>query len=87
VAEPQLDEHGPAAGGQNPTLRSRRRLSETAKDAGHSRGYRFGPRTSVIETHASCLREKVDKPFETPLIHAIRGGSYTIGAAPVSVVT
>lgn len=40
--------------------------------------YHFDPHTSVIETHISRLREKVDRPFDTPLIRTIRGGGYMI---------
>jgi two-component system OmpR family response regulator len=40
--------------------------------------YHFDPRTSVVETHISRLRSKVDKPFETALIKTVRGAGYTI---------
>jgi len=40
--------------------------------------YHFDPHTSVIETHISRLREKVDKPFDKPLIRTVRGGGYMI---------
>jgi len=32
----------------------------------------------VVEARISKLREKVDKGFETPLIHTIRGLGYVI---------
>ncbi len=41
-------------------------------------GFRFDPKTSVIETYISRLRAKVDKPFETPLIHTVRGQGYSV---------
>ncbi|HWK32732.1 MAG TPA: response regulator transcription factor [Hyphomicrobium sp.] len=41
-------------------------------------GFRFEPKTSVVETHISRLRAKVDKPFKTPLIHTVRGCGYSI---------
>lgn len=40
--------------------------------------FHFDPKTSVVETHISRLRAKVDKPFETELIQTIRGTGYTI---------
>lgn len=46
-------------------------------------GYHFDPRSSVVETHISRLRDKVDKPFDVPLIQTIRGGGYMIGGPAV----
>jgi two-component system OmpR family response regulator len=40
----------------------------------------FDPKTSVVETHLSRLRAKVDKPFGKPLIHTIRGIGYSLHA-------
>ncbi|MEM7097937.1 MAG: response regulator transcription factor [Pseudomonadota bacterium] len=42
-------------------------------------GYGFDPRTSIVQTHVSRLRAKVDKPFETELIRTVRGSGYVIG--------
>lgn len=39
----------------------------------------FDPTTSVVETHISRLRAKIDKPFETPLIKTRRGEGYVFG--------
>ena len=39
----------------------------------------FDPTTSVVETHISRLRTKIDKPFETPLIRTRRGEGYVFG--------
>lgn len=36
----------------------------------------FDPTTSVVETHVSRLRGKIDKPFENPVIRTIRGAGY-----------
>lgn len=38
----------------------------------------FDPRTNVVETHISRLRTKVDKGFETALIHTIRRAGYCV---------
>jgi two-component system, OmpR family, response regulator len=40
--------------------------------------YHFDPQTNVIDVHISRLRGKIDKDFETPLLHTIRGAGYTI---------
>ena len=43
-------------------------------------GFHFDPKTNVVETHISRLRNKVDKPFKKPLIHTIRGAGYSVHA-------
>jgi two-component system OmpR family response regulator len=40
--------------------------------------FHFDPMTSVVETHISRLRAKVDKGFARPLIHTVRGAGYTV---------
>lgn len=40
--------------------------------------FHFDPKTSVVETHISRLRAKLDKPFDTELIHTIRGTGYSL---------
>lgn len=42
-------------------------------------GYRFDPKTSLVQTHVSRLRTKVDKPFDVELIRTVRGAGYVIG--------
>jgi two-component system, OmpR family, response regulator len=42
--------------------------------------FHFDPRTSVVETHISRLRSKVDKPFERQLIHTVRHTGYSLHA-------
>ena len=39
----------------------------------------FDPTTSVVETHISRLRSKIDKPFEEALIRTRRGEGYVFG--------
>jgi two-component system OmpR family response regulator len=41
-------------------------------------GYHFDPQTNVIDVHISRLRGKIDKEFDAPLLHTIRGVGYTI---------
>ena len=40
--------------------------------------YHFDPQTNVIDVHISRLRSKIDKGFESPLLHTIRGAGYVI---------
>ena len=42
--------------------------------------YHFDPQTNVIDVHVSRLRQKVDKPFATPLIHTVRNAGYMLRA-------
>lgn len=44
--------------------------------------YRFDPHTSLIDTHMSRLRKKVDENFDKPLIHTLRGVGYRISETP-----
>lgn len=46
----------------------------------HVWDYNFDPQTNVIDVHMSRLRKKIDKPFDTPLIHTVRGAGYVIKA-------
>jgi two-component system OmpR family response regulator len=38
--------------------------------------YRFDPHTSVVDTHISRLRRKIDEGFGPPLLHTLRGTGY-----------
>ncbi len=42
--------------------------------------FHFDPKTSVVETHISRLRAKIDKPFERPLLHTVRNLGYSMHA-------
>ena len=42
--------------------------------------FHFDPRTSVVETHISRLRSKIDKPFDVPLLHTIKNVGYSMHA-------
>ena len=44
--------------------------------------YRFDPHTSIIDTHISRLRKKLDDGFEKPLLHTLRGVGYRLSEAP-----
>jgi two-component system OmpR family response regulator len=43
--------------------------------------YHFDPQTNVIDVHISRLRAKIDKGFQNPLLHTVRGAGYMIRAA------
>jgi len=43
--------------------------------------YHFDPQTNVIDVHVSRLRQKIDKQFERPLLHTVRGAGYCLRAA------
>jgi len=40
--------------------------------------FNFDPKTTVVETHMSRLRAKIDKPFDTQLIHTTRNSGYSV---------
>lgn len=40
--------------------------------------FNFEPNTTVVETHVSRLRAKVDKPFDVALIHTVRSTGYSM---------
>ena len=40
--------------------------------------YNFDPQTNVVESRICRLRDKVDKGFETPLMHTVRGVGYVL---------
>ena len=92
VADLELDRlsHRVTRGGQEIVLQPRefRLLEHLVRHAGqvvtrtmlleHVWDYHFDPQTNVIDVHVSRLRSKVDKGFEHPLIHTIRGAGYMV---------
>ena len=40
--------------------------------------YHFDPQTNVIDVHISRIRQKIDKGFDKPLLHTIRGAGYML---------
>lgn len=44
--------------------------------------YRFDPHTSIIDTHISRLRKKLDESFDKPLLHTLRGVGYRLSETP-----
>ena len=43
--------------------------------------YHFDPQTNVIDVHISRLRAKIDKQFDEPMLHTVRGAGYRLQAA------
>lgn len=44
----------------------------------HVWDYHFDPQTNVIDVHISRLRGKIEKGFDKPLLHTIRGAGYVM---------
>ncbi len=42
----------------------------------------FDPQTNVIDTQISRLRSKIDRDFERPLLHTLRGVGYKLDESP-----
>ena len=42
--------------------------------------YHFDPQTNVIDVHISRLRKKIDRDFDRPLLHTVRGAGYVMRA-------
>jgi two-component system OmpR family response regulator len=42
--------------------------------------FNFDPRSTVVETHVSRLRAKIDKPFDVQLLHTSRNSGYSLRA-------
>jgi two-component system OmpR family response regulator len=48
----------------------------------HVWDFHFDPKTTIVETHLSRLRSKVDRDFGVELIQTVRGAGYMIREAP-----
>ncbi|MEZ4237363.1 MAG: response regulator transcription factor [Myxococcota bacterium] len=55
---------------------SRTRILEAVWEATHD------PGTNTVDTYVSYLRAKIDKPFERPLLHTVRGVGYVVEDRP-----
>ena len=44
----------------------------------HVWGYSFDPGTNVVDVLVSRLRDRIDKPFPTKLLHTVRGVGYVL---------
>ena len=44
--------------------------------------YAFDPQTNVIDVQISRLRAKIDRGFQPPLLHTVRGAGYKLSECP-----
>jgi two-component system, OmpR family, response regulator len=47
----------------------------------HVWGYSFDPNTNVVDVLVSRLRDKIDRPFATKMLHTVRGVGYVLRSA------
>ncbi len=59
-------------------MRNAERIVSKSMIMEHVWDYNFDPHTNVVEARVCRLREKIDKDFEIPLIHTIRGVGYVL---------
>ena len=48
----------------------------------HVWDFNFDPQTNVIDVQISRLRGKIDKDFDVPLLHTVRGAGYLLSESP-----
>jgi two-component system OmpR family response regulator len=46
----------------------------------HVWGYSFSPHTNAVDVLVSRLRDKLDRGFETKMLHTVRGAGYVLKA-------
>ncbi|MFH5927437.1 winged helix-turn-helix domain-containing protein [Roseomonas xinghualingensis] len=44
--------------------------------------YSFDPQTNIVDQFMSKLRQKIDRDFDRPLIHTVRGAGYVLRRTP-----
>lgn len=59
-------------------MRNKERVLTRSMLLEHVWDFHFDPKTSIVETHISRVRAKVDRPFDTPLIQTVRGVGYCL---------
>jgi two-component system, OmpR family, response regulator len=62
-------------------MRSPGRVVSKTMILSHVFDYNFDPRTNVVDVLVHRLREKVDKGFDAPMIHTVRGMGYVLRPA------
>ena len=63
-------------------LRNAGRIVSKTMIMEHVWDYNFDPQTNVVEARISRLRDKIDRGFDTKLIHTIRGVGYVLRETP-----
>jgi len=61
-------------------MRSEGRVLSRTMLLEHVWDFHFDPQTSVVETHISRLRAKIDKPFDSHLLHTVKNIGYSLRA-------
>jgi two-component system OmpR family response regulator len=59
-------------------MRSTGRVVSKTMIMEHVCNYNFDPQTNVVEARICRLRDKIDRDFDTKLIHTIRGVGYVL---------
>lgn len=59
-------------------LRNRERVVSKTMIMEHVWDYNFDPMTNVVEARICRLRDKIDKEFDSKLIHTVRGAGYVL---------
>jgi len=59
-------------------MRNKGRVVSKTMIMEHVWDYNFNPQTNVVEARICYLREKIDKDFDTKLIHTVRGVGYVL---------
>ena len=59
-------------------LRNQGTVLTRSQIADHVWNYDFDYDSNVVDVYIRYLRNKIDKPFDTPLIHTVRGYGYTM---------
>jgi two-component system OmpR family response regulator len=59
-------------------MRNENRIVSKSMIMEHVWDYNFDPHTNVVEARVCKLRDKIDKGFDVPLIHTIRGVGYVL---------
>ncbi len=62
-------------------MRNAGRVVSKAMILSHVFDYSFDPRTNVVDVLVHRLRDKVDKGFDAPMIHTVRGMGYVLRPA------
>jgi len=59
-------------------MRNAGRVVSKTMIVSHVWEYTFDPQTNIVDVLVSRLREKIDRPFETRLLHTMRGVGYVL---------
>ncbi len=59
-------------------MRNRGRVVSKTMIMEHVWDYNFDPQSNVVEARICCLRDKIDRSYERPLLHTIRGVGYVL---------